>query len=86
MAKGRKEIPTQRKTLLQHLRQEQAEDQLPAPAQTGGAPQTRRTFLIQLASAAAALAVADGAEKLGWPRRGPERLRNRPVGHMPRSA
>ena len=39
MAKGRKEIPHSRKTLL-HLRQEQAEDQLPAPTQTGGAPQT----------------------------------------------
>ena len=85
MAQGRKAIAKQKRALLQHLHQQQVEGQLPAPAQTAGAPQTRRAFLSQLAGAAAAMAVADGAGT-GRPRRGPERLRSRPVGRMPRSA
>jgi membrane-associated phospholipid phosphatase len=61
MAQGRKARAKQKRALPQHLHQKQAEDhQLPAPVQMGGAPQTRRTFLSQLAGAAAAMTVADG--------------------------
>ena len=60
MAKRRQEISKQKRVLPQHLHQKQGENPLQAPVQTSGAPQTRRTFLGQLASTAAALAVADG--------------------------
>ena len=56
----RKEISKQKRTLPQHPHLKPAEGQWPASAQTAAAPQTRRTFLSQFASAAAALAVADG--------------------------
>jgi len=71
MAKERKEIFQQSKAGPQHLHQEPAEDQLPALAQTGGALQTRRAFLGQLASTAAALAVADGVRGTRMAQAGP---------------
>src|SRR5215510_11512304 len=71
MAKGRQEISKQKRALPQHLHQKQDENQLQAPVQTGGAPQTRRTFLSQLASTAAALAVADGVRGTRMAQAGP---------------
>ena len=59
MARGRKEMSRQSKAVPQNPHQEQAAGQSPAPAQTCAAPTTRRTFLGQVAGAAAALAVTD---------------------------
>jgi hypothetical protein len=49
MAQGRKEISKQRRAWPQEPHQKPAEDRLPAPAQTGGAPPTRRTCVSRRA-------------------------------------
>ncbi len=72
-------MPKQREVLPQNPHQAPAEGRSPAPAQTGGAPTTRRTFLGQLAGVAAAMAVADGALGTGTAQAG-HRAAPKPVG------
>src|SRR5262249_55668875 len=74
-------MSTQRQAVPQsHPLQTLAEGQTLAPAQTGGAPTTRRLFLGRLASGAAALAVADGARGTRTAQGGPAAVPQPPGG------